>query len=122
MSLEEKELAWNNEEPEEEIHEQVESKQLTDEEKKKADIEREKIELEKEKQIQLETEEITTMAKRKGYKVFIHGRNFINTEPLLSIRFSYNNGEVDKSVIPVFKNSKLLGVVLPDMGELVPIG
>ena len=62
------------------------------------------------------------MAKRKGYKVFIHGRNFINSDPLLTVRFAYNGGEVEKSVMPVFKNSKLLGVVLPDMGELVPIG
>lgn len=54
--------------------------------------------------------------------MFIHGRKFINTEPLLSVRFAYNGGEVEKSVTPVFKNSKLLGVVLPDMGELVPIG
>lgn len=67
---------------------------MTEEEKKKADIEKEKIELEKEKQIQQETEEMTTMAKRRGYKVFIHGRNFINSDPMLSVRFSYNNGEV----------------------------
>jgi len=62
------------------------------------------------------------VAKRRGYKVFFHGKNFINSEPLLSMRFSYNNGEVEKHVSPVFKNNKLLGVVLPDMGELVPIG
>ena len=40
----------------------------------------------------------------------------------MSVRFSYNGGEVERDVAPVFKNSKLLGVSLPDMGEQVPIG
>jgi hypothetical protein len=62
------------------------------------------------------------MAKRRGYKIWIHGSMFMNSEQLLSVRFSYNGGEVEKSVVPVFKNHKLLGVSLPDMGELVPIG
>ena len=70
----------------------------------------------------MENEEIIGVAKRKGYKVFIHGKNFINSEPLLLIHFIYNNGEVVQEVTPVFKNTKCLGVVLPDMGENVPIG
>lgn len=41
---------------------------------------------------------------------------------MLSVRFSYNGGEVERDVVPVFKNSKLLGLSLPDMGEGVPIG
>lgn len=122
MTPEEREAAWLAEEAEVDEGDGTESKQMTDEERKKRDEERAKVEAEREKVVQQETEEITTMAKRKGYKVYVHGRNFINTGELLQIRFSYNNGEVTQNVSPVFKNTKLLGVVLPDMGADVPIG
>jgi hypothetical protein len=61
------------------------------------------------------------MAKRKGYRVFMYGSNFLNN-PFLQIKFSYNEGEVERVVTPVFKNSTLLGIGLPDMGPDVPMG
>lgn len=61
------------------------------------------------------------MPKRKGYRVFMYGSNFLNN-PFLQIKFSYNSGEVERVVTPVFKNSTLLGIALPDMGSDVPMG
>jgi len=76
---------------------------------------------EESKRIQAESEEIITMAKRKGYRLMMYGSNFLNNTGL-QIKFSYNAGEVERIVQPVFKNSTLIGMALPDMGSDVPIG
>ena len=62
---EEKAAKWLAEEPVEPLPEDI-----TEEEIKKRDEE-------KAKKAQEETEEVTTVAKRKGYKMYLYGENFI---------------------------------------------
>jgi len=110
---EEKQQLWIAEEPEEQPPED-----MTEEELKKRDEERAKKALE-------ETEEITTVAKRKGYKLYIHGENFLKSDQLCVIFTCPADEEreaVTHSLNPIFKNSKLLALNIPDMGEGVPIG
>ena len=61
---------WLAEEPEEPLPEDI-----TEEEIKKR-------EEEKAKKAQEETEEVTTVAKRKGYKMYLYGENFIKSQSL----------------------------------------
>jgi len=58
---------WHAEEPEEAVPEDT-----TEEELKKRDEEKAKKAIE-------ETEEVSTMAKRKGYKMYLYGENFIKS-------------------------------------------
>lgn len=53
------------------------------------------------------------MAKRKGYRMYIHGSNFLDTQDL-SVRFDFKD-QLYQEVKPVFKNPSLLAVSLPDM-------
>lgn len=105
---EEKEALWNAEEPEE-----VYPEEMPEEERKKRDDE-------KAKKVHEESEEVNTVAKRKGYKILVHGANFCQSDQM-ALRFSLENF-APVLVRPVFKNSKLLGAVIPHMGDEVPIG
>ena len=82
--------------------------------------EKKKREDEKARKRQEETEEANTVAKRKGYRILVHGTNFQRTD-YISLRFSLEN-YAPIYVRPVYKNSKLLGAVIPHMGDDVPIG
>ena len=105
---EQREAEWLAEQPEEEVPDDMTAEQQTarnEEHKKQSD---------------LETEEVTTMAKRKGYKLFIHGSNFMNTKQMMA-KFTWDDKVSHLSYV-VFKNSKLLGTIIPDLGAEVPEG
>ena len=53
--------------------------------------------------------------------MFIYGQNFIKTDNLI-IKFIFNGGIAMKEVPGVFKNEEKIGVIIPDMGEEVPVG
>ena len=76
---------------------------------------------EKEKQWEADTEEAKTMARRKGYKMFIYGKNFRKTDTMLA-QFKYSGEGVTSTqqAAVIFKTSTTLGVCLPDMGEALP--
>jgi len=80
-----------------------------------------KREDEKTKKAQEELDEAQGVAKRKGVKIFVYGRDFIKTEHL-KMRFSHAQTGVSKEVPAVFKNHKKLGCEIPDMGPEVPVG
>jgi hypothetical protein len=61
-----------------------------------------------------ETEESTTLAKRRGTKMCVYGNGFVNSKRMM-VKFSHENGTT-KTVVPVFKNAKKIGVEVPDMG------
>lgn len=105
---EEKDALFNAEEPEEQYPED-----MPEEEKKKRDDE-------KAKKVAEENEEINTIAKRKGHKIYIHGVNFIKSD-FSQLRFSIDN-EHHQLVKLVYKNSRMLGAVIPHMGDEVAIG
>lgn len=50
---------------------------MTEDERKKRDEEKKKQDEERVKAIAAENEEVTTIAKRKGFKVFLHGTGFL---------------------------------------------
>jgi hypothetical protein len=50
---------------------------MTEDERKKRDEEKKKQDEEKVKAIAAENEEVITLAKRKGFKVFLHGMGFL---------------------------------------------
>lgn len=106
---EEKQTKWLEEEPEEPIPEE-----LTEEELKKRDEEKAKKAAE-------ETEEVHTMAKRKGYKMYLYGENFLKTSGL-QVMFTFDNGAKTSMVTPIYKNPKMLAFCVPDMGVEVPVG
>jgi hypothetical protein len=84
--------------------------------------ERKKKEDEKRDKAQQETEESVTLAKRKGYRMFIVGTNFRN-EPGMKSKFIFNGGmvEVEQTNV-IFKNQEKLACEVPDLGADVPIG
>ena len=106
---EEKAAKWLAEEPIEPLPEEI-----TEEEIKKRDEE-------KAKKAQEETEEVTTVAKRKGYKMYLYGENFIKTAST-QILFTYDAGAKTVMVTPIYKNPTMLAFTVPDMGEEVPVG
>lgn len=87
---------------------------MTPEEIKKKEDEKQKI-------IDNETFETQNIARRKTYRMWIYGHNFIKTNNLY-VKFTFNGGIAMKEVTGVYKNSEKIGVVLPDMGEEVPTG
>jgi hypothetical protein len=100
------------EEPEEVVPED-----LPEEEVKKREEEKEKL-------ATAETEEVGTMAKRKGYRMCIHGENFLKSSNV-TIVFVYTPEEgqtVTQALRPIYKNAKCLAINVPDMGEEVPVG
>lgn len=112
MTDEERQAAWLAPEPEETY-----PPDLPEEEVKKREDEKAKKAAE-------ETEEVTTMAKRKGYKMYLHGENFVKKDSF-SLVFTWLGEEeqrVTKVEWPIFKNSKCVAFCVPDMGVDVPIG
>lgn len=77
---------------------------------------------EKVRRAQEETEEATTQARRRGFRVFVYGHDFAKVDTL-KVRFTHPGTGVAKEVSQVFfKNSKKLAVEIPDLGSEVPIG
>lgn len=110
LEEEEKAAKWLAEEPEEPLPED-----LPEEEIKKREDEAAKRAAE-------ETEETQTVAKRKGTKVHLHGENLLKTKAL-QVRFvTETEPPVAKIAKPIFKNNKMLGLTLPDMGEQLEVG
>lgn len=109
LEEEEKGAKWLAEEPEEPLPEEI-----TEEEIKKRDEEKVKKAAE-------ETEEVTTVAKRKGYKMYLHGDNFLKGVST-QVLFSYDCGAKTQTIAPIYKNPNLLAFCVPDMGEEVPVG
>ena len=110
LEEEEKTARWLAEEPEEPVPED-----LGEEEIKKREDEAAKKAAE-------ETEETQTIAKRKGMKMYLHGENLIKTK-VLQVRYvSETEPPVSKIERPIFKNNKMLGLTLPDMGEQLEVG
>lgn len=109
LSAEEREKMWQQEEAEDAGYPEG----TTEEEiKKKED--------EVSKKANEETEEVNTVAKRRGTRVTIHGSGFMKNQ-LLMARLTAN-GSVHKFIKPVFKNSKKLCIEVPDMGTEVEMG
>lgn len=52
--------------------------------------------------------------------MFIYGSGFLN-DPNMMVSFIWN-GSISKKVKPIYKNSKKLGVEVPDMGVDVEMG
>ena len=69
-----------------------------------------------------ETEETQTLAKRKGMKMYLYGENLLKTKALQVRYVSETEPPVTKIEKPIFKNNKMLGLTLPDMGEQLEIG
>ena len=114
---EERVAKWLAEEPEEPLPEDI-----TEEEIKKRDEE-------KAKRAQEETEEVQTVAKRKGYKMYLYGDNFLKGNQLqIVFTFSQEATEeqeaINKSVMvtPIYKNPNMVAFTIPDMGVEVPVG
>lgn len=103
LSTEDREKLWTQEDPEDSGYPEG----TTEEEIKKKDDEALKKANE-------ETEEVNTVAKRRGTRVTIHGNGFMRNQ-LLMARLT-QNGTVHKFIKPVFKNSKKLAIEIPDMG------
>lgn len=78
------------------------------------------MEEEKQKRAEEETQESTTMAKRKGYRLFIHGSDFIKTEEMIA-NFIWE-GKVSVKTQLIYKNPCMLGAQIPDLGADVPEG
>merc|ERR1711990_746042 len=67
-----------------------------------------------------ETEETNTTAKRRGTRLMIHGSGF-RKNALLMCRLT-QGGDKHQFVKPVYKNSKKLCIMVPDMGAEVEVG
>jgi hypothetical protein len=78
VTPEEREEQWKAEEAVKEPEPPVETEGKTEAEINLANTVRQKADEEESKRIQAESEEIITMAKRKGYRVFMYGSNFLN--------------------------------------------
>lgn len=65
-----------------------------------------KLEEEKAKKIAEENQEVQTVAKRSGTKLYVYGENFIKNADNSKLRFTLGEKTVD--VAPIFKNSKKL--------------
>jgi len=61
------------------------------------------------------------VAKRKGYKMYLYGENFIKSRAL-KLMITYDSGVKTEMLTPIFKNSRMLAFSIPDMGGQVPVG
>jgi hypothetical protein len=95
MDAETKEKAWRAEEAIEPPT--VYPPEMKPEEVKKREDEKVKI-------LEHEIFETQNVARRKTYRMWIHGKNFIKTESL-KVKFTFNGGIAMKEVEGVFKNS-----------------
>lgn len=114
---EEREAEWLAEQPEEELPEEI-----TEEEIAKRDEEKAKV-------AEAETEESTTMAKRKGFRIFVHGTAFLKADEIIARFTNLPSAEaetpvpqVTKTSACVFKNATMLGTTIPDLGPEVTEG
>jgi hypothetical protein len=105
---EQREADWKAEIPEEVLPEE-----MTEEEIAKREEEKQKI-------AETETEESTTVAKRKGYRIYIYGKGFKKTHEITA-RFTYED-KSQRSSICIYKNPGMLATSIPDMGADVPEG
>jgi hypothetical protein len=80
-----------------------------------------KREEEKQKVAETETEESTTQAKRKGYRVFVHGKGFQRCGDVITAKFTWDD-KVSRTCECIWKNQTMLGAQIPDMGADVPEG
>lgn len=103
-----REAEWLAEQPEEGVPEDI-----TEEELQKKDEEKQKV-------AEAETEESTTISKRKGYRLFLCGTNFLKSDQLVA-RFSWD-GQITKTTSCIYKNLGMLATAIPDMGAEVPEG
>lgn len=87
---------------------------LTEEEIQKKDEEKQKV-------AETETEESTTVPKRKGYRMFIYGKDFLKSNTEIVAKFCWD-GQVIRTNTCVYKNSCMLATQIPDMGGEVPEG
>ena len=108
--LGEREKHWRAEEP---LQDGYPPETAPEEVKKRED--------ERARKAQEELDEAQSVAKRKGVKVFIHGRDFVRTD-YLKVRFSHAQSGVSRDAPAVFKNRRKLGCEIPDMGAEVPVG
>ena len=105
---EQREEEWNAEQPEEELPAEITEEELA------------KREEEKQKVAEAETEESTTMSKRKGYRLFIYGNQFRKSDEITA-KFVWED-KISRSSPCVYKNPGLLGTSIPDLGPDVPEG
>ena len=61
------------------------------------------------------------MSKRKGYRLFVYGANFLKSDSLQA-KFSFEGEKVEKYSECVYKNPNMIASTIPDMGEEVPEG
>ena len=106
--LEQREKDWLAEQPEEDSPEE------------KTDEEIQKLEEEKQKKAEEETLESTTVAKRKGYRLFIYGANFMKT-PEMMAKFTWED-KVTQTTDLIYKNGTMVAAQIPDLGAEVPEG
>jgi hypothetical protein len=112
-----REAEWLAEQPEEELPEEI-----TEEEIAKRDEEKLKV-------AEAETEESTTVSKRKSYRLFVHGTGFLKSDEITA-KFTWEPAKdaenpgpgVARSSLCVYKNDTMLGTSIPDMGAEVPEG
>jgi hypothetical protein len=72
----------------------------------------------KQKENETHSEETKTLAKRKGYKVFIFGSDFKKTQTM-QVKFTWED-KVTQIMPAFYKNQETLAVSIPDLGEEVP--
>jgi len=78
VTPEEREEQWKAEEPEPVPEKPLDTEGKTEAEITAMNIAKQKTDEEESKRIQAESEEIITMSKRKGYRIFMYGSNFLN--------------------------------------------
>lgn len=105
---EQRETDWLAKLPEEKLPEEITEEEIAKREEEKKVI------------AQTETEESTTMAKRKGYRVFIYGKGFKNSHEITA-KFTCED-KSQRSSLCIFKNPGMLAATIPDMGPDVPEG
>jgi len=105
---EEREKEWEGEVAEEELPEEITEEEIA------------KLNEQKQLNAEAETEEATTMAKRKGYRLFLYGKNFLKSEQMIA-KFSFGD-QININAPVIYKNACLLGTTIPDFGPEVPEG
>ena len=106
IEQEQRDAEWLEEVAEEEVPAEITEEELA------------KREEEKQKVAEAETEETTTVSKRKGYKLYVHGTGFKKTDEMTA-KIVWED-KVSRSSACVYKNQGMLGVTIPDLGPDVP--
>jgi hypothetical protein len=79
-----------------------------------------KWEEEQAKKVEDENEEVNTVSKRFGSKMYIYGANLIRHPEMVKARFTLGQKSVD--TVPIFKNDGKLALEIPDLGEEIEVG